>query len=253
MALAVRLPPAFVEAKGSMAGLTDKLLMRRDRIEHVALIAILKWASRFSADVPVDQVLKAVKDEKDPKPAVLAILVGVLNQFPDIAQEVKNIAADSQAKATAEGTVFTGAIINHHKGFSVPNLDDAASNELAKLKKADNYYTGTDTTVALILSGLAGDLVAKENAQTSVTKTIDFGAGAVFYLGMVIHQYFTDAQLAHLVNAGEATVDFITSGGNVCPVCLGYESQNPWKTTEVPVPPIHGACRCILAPAGAIT
>lgn len=41
-------------------------------------------------------------------------------------------------------------------------------------------------------------------------------------------------------------VDFITAGGNVCPICLEIEGENPWDPDSVTVPPVHFNCQCHL-------
>lgn len=39
-------------------------------------------------------------------------------------------------------------------------------------------------------------------------------------------------------------VNFVTSGGNVCPLCLELEGENPYDPSSVPIPPQHWGCQC---------
>lgn len=264
--LARRYPPDLIEATGSMSGLLDKLIVRRDRIDHAAFVAILAWVRKLAAEAPVDQILHLIDDpqEKDPKSRIVAILSGVLSQYPDLDREVTAIVADAHANASAEGTVSAGSVINHHHGFRVPNLNDTFDSELSKNKKSDFYWVGAEKTVALILSGLAGDIVqaikslisknaADETISKAVANTIAVGAGAVFYLGYAIHQFFATAQLDHINNAGEK-IDFLTMGdGRVCAQCADAEDGNPYSIDNAPPIPNHGGCRCWYSVAGAIT
>ena len=262
-----RLPLDFVEAQGKMAGLVDRLFMRRDRLEHAAVLAALRWVQRLANELPLDRLLKTLTDHTGDKAKaeVLSVLIGVLNQFPDLAHEVKTIVSDIHARASAEGTVSAGAVINQHHGHRVPDLDTAHDSELAQQKRSPQYGTGSDTTIAQMLSGLAGDLaihtghLKAEDAnegqiKASITPTVRKGAGAAFFLAAAAHGFYANAQKQQIADAGEK-VDFITSGdaGTVCPTCAGYEDANPWTIESVPQIPVHGMCRCALHAAGAIT
>ena len=260
-----RLSPQFVEAKGSMSGLTDRLYMRRDRAEHSASVAVAAWAHRFSLVAPVENIYKELSKshESARKAVVLAYLTTALDQHHELDKELQGVIATANARLAAEARRL-GSILNRHKGVNVPDLDDTHKAELAKIQKSGSYRRDIDPTVGLILSGLAGDVAVHYGAQvnakdtedatrTGISSTLALGAGAIFYLGMTSHAAYADAQLQHIQDAGEK-VDFITSGDSrVCSLCLSAEDGNPYAPDDVPPIPYHGGCRCWYAPAGAIT
>ena len=260
-----RLPFDLIEAKGGMAGLVDKLFMRRDRLEHTAVLAVLKWVHRLAAVLPVDVLFDTLTGETGAraKTEVTAILAKLLSDYPDLAGEIKKIVADTHARSSAEGTTSAGAVINQFHGIKVPELEKTASSELAALKRSEKYWTGTDTTVAVLLAGLAGDLVIHighliaEKAKVpeikkAITSTVKAGKGAAFYIGTVSHAFYVNAQLQQIKDAGEK-VDFVDTGDSrVCAVCIQCATGSPYDIENVPPIPQHGGCRCWYMPAGAI-
>lgn len=261
--VAMRTPLEFAEAKGNKAGLVDKIYMRRDALEHSATIAILKWAKRFSYDIPVELTYDALQDPKDPKKAVTQVLSDTLNQYADLRTEVRQIVDHAHADGVAEGTLAAGSLINHSKKIPVPDLNDQHTKELSKATRSNDFGKNTDAAITLILAGLAGDLVIHSGAlknqgknedqiKESIIPTVALGAGAAFYLGSSVHQEYADAQLAHIKTAGEQ-VDFtVTGDARVCSACLSAEDGNPYSPSEVPPIPLHGGCRCWYAAAGTI-
>ncbi len=259
------LPPGFVEAKGRMSGLTDRLYMRRDRAEHSASIAVAAWAQKFARIVPVDLISQALLREKDAdkKPTIAAILSTALSHDPDLTRELSGVIATSHARLSAEGTTAAGTVLNLHRGAPVPDLDNTNAAELSSVQRTGSYRANVPSTASLILAGLAGDLVihgghlinTNQGGRLSgaIPLIVAAAAGAIFYLGMTSHQSYTNAQLVHLQNAGEK-VDFVTVGdGRVCPECAAAEAGNPYAPDAAPPIPQHGGCRCWYAAAGAIT
>lgn len=261
----MRAPLAFAEAQGAKVALIDTLYMRRDRLEHSASMLAAKWAKKLATLLPIDTLYKALTSttDKDIQSSVLAILVGLLAEYPDLAREIKSIVADAHAKAVAEGTVSAGSILNQHKGHKVPDIVNTHKTQLAKAKTSSAYWTGSDTTVAQILQGLAGDLVIgighkikeklKEEAiKAAIAHIISSGAGAKFYMGAAVHLFYANAQKDYLHSAGEK-IDFVTVGDSrVCPMCISAEEGNPYTVSDLPVIPQHGGCRCWYTPAGAL-
>ena len=263
--VALGVPFEFAEAKGGMAGLIDKLFMRRDRMEHSAVLAVLKWVQRLAAVLPIAILYKILTDEHgDARADSLAVLQGLLSEYPELATDLKNIVADVHAKAAAEGTVAAGAVINQFHGIKVPDLDTTHSSELNANKKSDSYWTGAELTMAAILGGLAGDLAthvghllkekpAEGTVQTAISSTVKAGEGASFYIGAAAHSFYGNAQLVQIASAGEK-VDWISSGDDrVCARCLANEGGNPYTVDNVPPVPDHPGCRCLYHAAGAIT
>ena len=260
----IGVPFEFAEAKGGMAGLIDKLFMRRDRMEHSAVLAVLKWVQQLAGVLPIAILYKILTDSGDTRAEALAVLKSLLTEYPDLATDIKTIVADVHAKAAAEGTVAAGAVLNQFHGVKVPDLDTTHSSELNANKKSDSYWTGAELTVAAILGGLAGDLAthvghllkekpAEGTVQTAIRSTVKAGDGASFYIGAATHSFYGNAQLIQIASAGEK-VDFITAGDDVvCATCLAYEGGNPYTTETVPPVPVHGGCRCLYHAAGAST
>ena len=260
--LALGVPIAFAEAQGSKAGLVDKLYMRRDSLEHTAVLAILKWAKNFSYVVPQELILNALKDD-DPKTAAAQVLADTLNRYPDLLSQIKGLVATAHANATAEGVTAAGSLLNHHKGAPVPSIPKTYQKERAQAEKSPAYGKGTDTTVASILAGLAGDLSthlgalknqgsSADDIKNAIPLTVSAGAGAAFYAGSSVHAFYAEAQKQHIADAGEK-VDFVTAGdGLVCLSCFSAEEGNPWPVDSVPPIPNHGGCRCWYAAAGTI-
>lgn len=262
----LNVPYGFAEAKGSMAGLVDKLFMRRDRLEHSAVLLVLRWVQRLAAELPIEILFKTLTDHtgRKARAEVLEVLQGVLVQYPDLYTEIRKIVADIHANAAAEGVVAAGSVLNKHRGVRVPDLTKTHANELAALQNSSQYAVGAVTTVTALLGGLAGDLVthighlqkeetAADKIKDEITKTVQTGLGASFYIGAATHAFYGNAQLDHLRDAGEK-VDFLTAGdGAVCPQCAEYEDGNPYTTETVPAVPVHGGCRCVYHVAGAIT
>lgn len=260
--LDVRVPATFAESQGANAGLVDMLYMRRDHLEHQAVIAILNWAKLFSLVVPVDLVYAAL-GRIEPRMAVIKVLGDTLNTYDDLRRNVQTIIADARAKALAEGTVSSGSLLNHSKGVPVPDMNGQHAKELAANRESPDYGKDASAALGLILSGLAGDLIihtdalknqgaSEDKVKGSISPTLAAGLGAAFYLGSSVHDAYTDGQLSQIKDAGEK-VDFVTSGdGRVCAQCHEAEAGNPWPVDSAPPIPNHGGCRCWYAAAGTI-
>lgn len=75
------------------------------------------------------------------------------------------------------------------------------------------------------------------SVNAAVAMLIDFAISAAFTVGArSLFSRFT-----------VATVNYLTAGdGVVCPLCEDAESGNPWPANDVPQPPQHHRCRCVL-------
>lgn len=92
----------------------------------------------------------------------------------------------------------------------------------------------------------AGDGTAPDVAAKVASALLDTDRPSRTYidgLHKVLSQAFLDQLKADNPNG---QTDFVTSGGNVCPLCLEIEGANPWQTDSVPVPPQHFSCMCHL-------
>lgn len=255
----------FAEARGGMAGLADKIYMRRDRMEHSASVAVLAWVKRYSQYIPEDVLRKILRDDKieDKKASVIPVLTAILAEHPELKNQLQATIATSLARAKAEGTTAAGSIINQHHGIAVPDLDNTHDAELAKVRKSESYKQDVAPTSDLIIAGIAGDLArsipgkkyddaSDDKINDAITSTVSTGAGAALYTGMAVHASYASAQLKQIEDAGEK-VAFITVGdGRVCSVCAGDEDGNPYAPNNVPPIPEHVGCRCWYAADGAL-
>lgn len=259
-------PPGFVEARGGMHGLVDKLYMRKDHIEHSLFLAIIAWCKKFSTVVNAAVLEKILRDdsEKDKKGSALASLTATLSHEPTLSRQLRGILSSHAATAAAEGTVAAGAVINKKAGVAVPDLDDQYKKEHTAVVKSGVHTNGVDATATLVLSGIAGDLARQipgqkydgqtsDNIQGSVSAVVAAGLGASLYAEMATHSIYAAAQLQQIADAGER-VDFITVGdGRVCQDCEDAEAGSPYTIDAAPSIPQHVGCRCWYGAAGAIS
>lgn len=265
----------FAEAKGNQKGLFDALYVRRDRLWMKYNRRSQRWAKQFAQDVPKSKILDVIRryapmseatvgQHKTMKQEILDLLLAALNEYSDLKSTGRALALQAMTEGAAEGNTAASAMIQQLVGKHLPNLDDVHAAHLRKIASQTYSWSNADLVLKTQLSGLAGDLygpisamiIAGESQQkieAAIEEVIAKGDGSSFYLDAAVHGSYAQAQLNTYERSGSA-VDFLTVGDNrVCPQCIAIEDKNPWKVADVPVPPVHGNCRCWLAPAGTVS
>ena len=260
--------PALERLYANLYQRRDRLWMKYDR-------RIRAWCVRLVSDVAIDALVHDImthhelavseataadRQRDQTKKMVLAALLQALNLYADLASSARSMVAAASAEGMAVGQTAAAALLAYVAGHKIPNMDTLQKETLAQLQNATDYWDNTDQVISDMLNGLAGDIAksmsvmiaagATEDDLTKyITSVLGVGAGAAFYLDSHIHALFALALLAAYKQAG-SLVDFVTVGDErVCPACEAAEAGNPWKPSDVPPIPYHGACRCWYAPA----
>ncbi|MEV4438511.1 hypothetical protein AB0K09_05730 [Streptomyces sp. NPDC049577] len=167
------------------------------------------------------------------------------------------------AAGRAEGMVNAVAIAAERLGARGVRLewDIAFQHAYRSLERLDELWAETDTWLARMLDGAAGDLgralaAAAEDgapreemidAALDVLASDDVAAMA-FTVDWAMTTAADDGALTLYQSEGVQRVDVITAGdGRVCETCIGYEAGSPWSSLDVPRLPTHPVCRCCYA------
>ena len=85
----------------------------------------------------------------------------------------------------------------------------------------------------------------------AVTAALRAASAAGLALTPAMAGSISSAMAGVYASADVELLDFVTAGDRfVCGACLAIEAKNPWRAGEVPFPPRHERCRCIVMPAG---
>lgn len=179
-----------------------------------------------------------------------------------IANALKAAQAEGWAGAVAIGAEQAGIAGAADVGVIGINFDLAFKDAWNALGDLGNQWADATGWLGRIVDGAAKDLGGRLSALAADGASFeDMLAGAQDVLDsadvravsaivdLAMGQSFSRGALALYGREGVQTVDFITAGARVCPVCLDIESKNPWQRNEVPVPPRHSRCRCNLQAA----
>lgn len=168
--------------------------------------------------------------------------------------------ADALRAATAEGTAQAIAIGAAQRGTIGIDFDLAFKDAWQALADLEQHWSDARGWLEKIVNGAAGDLgrtlarLAEDGATFNdmVTAARDvIGSADVraveTLVDLAMGQSYSRGALALYGRERVRTVDFFTAGGaNVCPLCMRLEAQNPWPIDEVPAPPRHPRCRCVI-------
>ena len=263
---------SFIESVGVQEGAYAKIYYARDRLGMKYDKKIRRWTKRLSMDVDGAQVvinskaILGIKESTSPndalKASVLAMLVGLLTTYSDLVKEGSALAAAAKAEGTALGTAAAALLMAVQAKSKIPDLATLQSQSLATLKAEASYWSGVDKVMHDMLAGLAGDVAQiltpaiasgtpEDQIATQVQSTVGLGDGAAFYLDAHIHAAFALAILSLYQSQRPGKgIDFLSCGDNrVCSECLDAEDGSPYKPSDVPLPPLHGNCRCWISPA----
>jgi 2'-5' RNA ligase len=125
----------------------------------------------------------------------------------------------------------------HHQALTLlTQLHDALTKQLAKVLAGASPDMGFDEMVEL-----ARRTVGAGGVAALLALLIDFAIGQMVTAGtLALYRRYHVTQLAY-VTAGD---------DNVCSVCEDAEAGSPYAADEVPDPPLHPRCRCVLVATG---
>lgn len=274
-------PFELLEAAGAKYGLLDKLYIRRDRIWMRYDKRSREWARKLSHVVPKDRLALSVRQAydlstpsshevaedlsqqtQDQRKAVfaaaLAMLRHVLQEFRAMESEGEQLAYQALSEASAEGTAAAVATLAQQMGKDLPNLDELKAQQLANIQSLGTMWAGASDVMKEQINGLAGDIAITATAAIAsgsdlhdvedlMQRIIANGDGAAFYIDQAIHQAYAQAAVQWWLGRGVQQVRWVTAGDErVCAVCEALEAGGPYDINEAPIPPEHGACRCVL-------
>lgn len=263
----------FAEKLGAKEGLYAALYMRRDRLWHNQDIKARKWSRQLAGLVDYTRLYQLVTQAHIPtdstqweqaaaiKPIILAYLQSLLADHPDLAHDLNQLSSASKEMATAEGLLAAAALLQLHNNRPVPDLDDLYKTTLNQVQTSGTAATGAQLITQDQMAGLAGDLAQsytksfnnddqQDNIDRNAKKELMLGVGAAFFLDLGIQTAYSTTQKDYYQRSGVRNVDFMDVGDErTCPQCIAINANNPYTIDEVPMPPIHGSCRCWLVPS----
>lgn len=123
----------------------------------------------------------------------------------------------------------------------------------AALAALTSVTDGAGTDLGRRLAAMAGDGSSEDDMADAVTGTAtgDDVRSVRSWIEHAIYAAIGAAVSALYALAGVKT-DWITAGGNVCPVCLGNEKNSPYAPGQVPSYPAHIGCQCSLGTSSRI-
>lgn len=174
--------------------------------------------------------------------------------------------ADAIKTGHAEGDAGAVALATQKEHVVGIDFDAAHAAALAGLAAVTTYGSdakawigrtirGAASDIARVLTNAAGRGASARGMADEARDLMDADEVAAVgaFADMALGRAFTDGMLARYARWGVRQVDWVTAGaGNVCPVCLGYESANPWSLIEAPRPPEHPHCKCVLIATGSL-
>lgn len=262
----------LVEATGRTEGRRAALERRRLRLYRKHRTTILALTQLLVADLNRDDLLHSLatvvgityEDDSDRQrrrdeatAVALALLTRTMLTTGGLARAWQRANLTAYIDTTAEGQAQ--ALTSPATGGPAdPAKVAAASLAIPResLATAGAWQTA-DTWTAQQLAGLAGDVAnaalraADADAlRLGVDAALRNATGVAFYLEDEMHRAAAGG-FAVLLATSTATINFLSVGdGRVCPTCAGYAGASPWEPRDVPVPPVHGTCRCWLEYAG---
>ena len=248
---------------GRRDGITASIANRRKKLEAAAAAAIGVHSHTYKGKLPWHRIVAyatgtmGATTVPEAREHILTQLESHLNDHPEVHQAWQAAIADHIKQARAVGM----AAATLYMASKLPMGTDFAhayQRALATLAHSTDIEAAAARALAAQLGGLAGD-----SAQL-VVSALRSGKDAVAALAAWIASkvdgatYYMAEQVASEVSKGIALgmgqeftqeVDFLTvDDDHVCVECESLAEQSPYPADQAPDPPIHGGCRCILAP-----
>lgn len=166
----------------------------------------------------------------------------------------------------AEGDAGAIALAAQQQHVVGIDFDAAHTTALTGLAAITTYTADAKAWIGRTIRGAIGDvarvLTSGAQREASAQDMADDVRAAIdtdqvpavgAFADMALGRAFTDGMMTRYARWGIRQVDFVTAGAaNVCPICLGFESGNPWSVIEVPRPPIHPRCACTVIATGSL-
>ncbi|MGH7743289.1 MAG: hypothetical protein ACREQ5_00505 [Candidatus Dormibacteria bacterium] len=275
--------PSILEATlqlGSLEGTWAAIYERREKLYTTHIAAVTKAYRALCTDLDVADEIRRLRralnlnesttqnqqDHDDLVAAAAAAATRIAHQTlndPHTPQYKTTIAAISDAliNAEAEGTAGAIAIAAEQIGKTGINFDLAFQDAHDAIRDLDAYRSdaqgwltkivdGTTTDLSRTLAKVAGKDGSYDDMVTATDNILDGDHRAVdSSVDLAMGLSFTRGALAWFGQQGVTTVDFLTAGAGVCPICLKAEAGNPWPINSAPQPSLHPSCRCSLQPS----
>lgn len=194
--------------------------------------------------------------------AVLA-LTAFLAEHPELASDWTDLLKIAEAEAKAEGVVQGTAMLEPQAVLL--DLDELYKQTLANLRELDTYGDKAGAWLNQQLDGLAGDMgkaiadaivrnFGPEDTAKYVNEIIDKGDGVQLYIDEAIHLAMQQGAVDQMDALGIERFDYVTMP-DACPICAPLDSAivGSYTLIDLPIPPQHINCRCLVAPAGTVS
>ena len=267
-------PATVVEVSlrlGHLHGVWATIYHRREKLEARAMGRVTDAFASFHLDAAtvVDTALRAAPATESTQP----VDPGLTAAGADAAKtaidsltapqrhHLRVVAHDNTLDATAEGQANAVAqLADAGAGLDI-SWDVAYQDGYDALSGLQSLWDTGDEWVTKTTKGLA-DEVGKalsrgwaqgldRSALVDLTQGIlDTGGRTAAYLtDLAIGQALAAGSLAVYQSAGLEQTDYLTAGDlRVCAECDDAEQGSPYSLDSAPTPPLHGMCRCTLAP-----
>ena len=255
--------------RGHLEGTWQIIYDRRQELENHALAGLRDALLAIAADIDWTQVLTS-RRESSPGGLDPADIAAASAQAGQGLRAQRDTAAWKQAVAHIHGTLQAaiaegnanaiaqlGSLMNINVDFDIAYSAgyDALDGLQMLWDDAGSWMTQivgdlTNQLGRTIAAGWRDGLsIADQEAAVMDLLGADRNA-ASFVLDQMIGHSLADGSVATYGQAGLAECDFLTAGDErVDAQCDEAESGNPWPLADAPRPPLHGMCRCTLAPA----
>jgi hypothetical protein len=220
------------------------LALWRAAVQSLDLSALVQQATDQSPDTPAAQ-------RRDTLTATATAILSLLWTTPQW-EQLRAYLTAVYGEAYAHGWAAAAAIHAEQRGTGGPDLadlaatvppDNSAAGPLAVLKALSGIVMAAARTLARTL--------ARQPATTGpddTEDTLDEGTDLALGVDMLTGGSYMAGLLAFLASIGADRVNFLTAGdGRVCAACEDAEDNNPYRLSDVPAPPLHPRCRCVLS------
>ena len=254
---------------GHLEGTWAVVYDRREKLEHRSMSKVRDGFAQADIDAAsiVDDFTSGLpaRESVQPDPGVVAAAAEAARAAKNLKAtaraHLRTVGRDMTAEATAEGRANALALLADFQSGVTIDFDLAFTDGYDALDGLQSLWDDADGWLARTLQGLT-DEVGKALARgwadglthdQLITLTQDIldtgGRAAAYVTDLAIGQALSDGSLSVYGAAGLEQADFLTAGDErVCPECDDAEHGNPYDLTDTPAPPLHGMCRCAVAP-----
>lgn len=228
------------------------LTLWRAAVKRLDLSAVIQQATAASPDTPPEQRRSALA-------VTVTAVLALLWTLPEW-EQLRSYLTSAYGTARADGWAAAAALHSEQRGSGSPDLSDLTatapddnsidgpSRVLSALSK---IVLAAARTIARKLTRPTGPPPDQDEADTDAEEALDDGNDLALGVDTLIGGAYMAGLLAFLSFTGAQQLDFVTAGdGNVCPACQEAEDGSPYNITDVPAPPLHPRCRCVVTSGG---